>query len=50
LYAIATITAAALMFCLPRLGYDIKEDFIFISFDYAFNFSDYFCNRFYNSY
>lgn len=31
LYAIATITAVALMLCLPRLGYDIEEDFIFIA-------------------
>jgi len=31
LYAIVTIIAVALMLCLPRLGYDIREDFIFIA-------------------
>lgn len=31
LYGIAVFTAVALMLCLPRLGYDIREDFIFIA-------------------
>jgi len=31
LYGIAVFTGVALMLCLPRLEYDIREDFIFIA-------------------
>jgi len=31
LYGIAVLTGIALMLCLPRLGYDIREDFTFIA-------------------
>jgi len=31
LYAIAVFSGVALMLYLPRLGYDIREDFLFIA-------------------